>query len=66
MRADQVIVGSSGSGKTNLMMRTWAGWYTAALAASAAQFLARLDPGWLEQAVARNALSPDWSRVHPP
>jgi len=28
-----VIVGSSGSGKTNLMMRLWAGWYAAALAA---------------------------------
>ncbi|HEU5390923.1 MAG TPA: hypothetical protein VFV73_33990 [Streptosporangiaceae bacterium] len=26
-----VIVGASGSGKTNLMMRLWAGWYTAAL-----------------------------------
>jgi hypothetical protein len=29
-----VIVGSSGSGKTNLMMRLWAGWYAAANAAS--------------------------------
>ena len=29
-----VIVGSSGSGKTNLMMRLWAGWYAAAHAAS--------------------------------
>jgi hypothetical protein len=29
----QVVIGSSGSGKTNLMMRTWAGWYAAALAA---------------------------------
>src|SRR5579875_82169 len=29
-----VIVGSSGSGKTNLMMRLWASWYTAARAAS--------------------------------
>ncbi len=28
-----VLVGSSGSGKTNLMMRLWAGWYAAALAA---------------------------------
>jgi len=28
-----VIVGSSGSGKTNLMMRLWVGWYTAALSA---------------------------------
>ena len=28
-----VIVGSSGSGKTNLMMRLWAGWYAAATAA---------------------------------
>jgi hypothetical protein len=29
----QVIIGSSGSGKTNLMIRTWAGWYAAAHAA---------------------------------
>ena len=28
-----VIVGATGSGKTNLMMRLWAGWFTAALAA---------------------------------
>jgi hypothetical protein len=28
MGRHQVIVGSSGSGKTNLMIRTWAGWYT--------------------------------------
>jgi hypothetical protein len=28
-----VIIGSSGSGKTNLMMRLWAGWYAATLAA---------------------------------
>ena len=27
-----VIVGATGSGKTNLMMRLWAGWFTAALA----------------------------------
>jgi hypothetical protein len=33
MGRHQVIVGSSGSGKTNLMMRTWAGWYAAAQAA---------------------------------
>jgi hypothetical protein len=33
MSRHQVIIGSSGSGKTNLMMRTWAGWYAAALAA---------------------------------
>jgi len=26
-----VIIGATGSGKTNLMMRLWAGWYTAAL-----------------------------------
>jgi hypothetical protein len=32
-RRHQVIVGSSGSGKTNLMMRTWAGWFAAALQA---------------------------------
>ena len=30
MSRHQVIIGSSGSGKTNLMIRTWAGWYTAA------------------------------------
>jgi hypothetical protein len=29
----QVIIGSTGAGKTNLMMRTWAGWHAAALAA---------------------------------
>ena len=29
-----VIIGSSGSGKTNLMIRLWAGWYAAALTAS--------------------------------
>jgi hypothetical protein len=28
-----VIIGSSGSGKTNLMMRLWAGWYAATLTA---------------------------------
>jgi hypothetical protein len=33
MSRHQVIIGSSGCGKTNLMMRSWAGWYTAALAA---------------------------------
>jgi hypothetical protein len=31
MSRHQVIIGSSGSGKTNLMMRTWAGWHAAAL-----------------------------------
>ena len=30
-----VIIGSSGSGKTNLMMRLWAGWYAAARTAYA-------------------------------
>jgi hypothetical protein len=29
-----VIVGSTGSGKTNLMIRLWAGWFTAALTAA--------------------------------
>ncbi len=29
-----VVVGSTGSGKTNLMIRLWAGWFTAALAAA--------------------------------
>jgi hypothetical protein len=43
-----VIVGSSGSGKTNLMMRLWAAWFAAALAASvrtnaAPPLLAALD-----------------------
>jgi hypothetical protein len=33
MSRHQVIVGSSGCGKTNLMMRSWAGWYAAARAA---------------------------------
>jgi len=31
-----VIIGATGSGKTNLMMRLWAGWYTAALDAHGA------------------------------
>jgi hypothetical protein len=31
-----VIVGATGSGKTNLMMRLWAGWFTAALDAARA------------------------------
>ncbi|MFI5067476.1 MAG: hypothetical protein ACHP9Z_26325, partial [Streptosporangiales bacterium] len=30
MERHQVVIGASGSGKTNLMMRTWAGWYAAA------------------------------------
>jgi hypothetical protein len=34
MGRHQVVIGSSGSGKTNLMMRTWAGWYSAARRAS--------------------------------
>ena len=34
MGRHQVIIGSSGCGKTTLMIRTWAGWYAAALAAS--------------------------------
>jgi hypothetical protein len=33
MSRHQVIIGSSGCGKTNLMMRSWAGWHAAALAA---------------------------------
>ena len=31
-----VIVGATGSGKTNLMIRLWAGWFTATLAAARA------------------------------
>jgi hypothetical protein len=30
MGRHQVVIGASGSGKTNLMMRTWAGWYACA------------------------------------
>jgi hypothetical protein len=30
MGRHQVVIGASGSGKTNLMIRTWAGWYAAA------------------------------------
>jgi hypothetical protein len=37
MGRHQVIVGSSGSGKTNLMIRTWAGWYAAARCAADTQ-----------------------------
>jgi hypothetical protein len=33
MGRHQVVIGASGAGKTNLMMRSWAGWYAAALAA---------------------------------
>jgi hypothetical protein len=33
MGRHQVVIGASGSGKTNLMIRTWAGWYAAARAA---------------------------------
>jgi hypothetical protein len=33
MGRHQVVIGATGTGKTNLMMRTWAGWYAAALAA---------------------------------
>ena len=33
MGRHQVVIGASGSGKTNLMIRTWAGWYAAAQAA---------------------------------
>jgi hypothetical protein len=32
MGRHQVVIGASGCGKTNLMMRSWAGWYAAALA----------------------------------
>ena len=31
-----VVVGATGSGKTNLMIRQWAGWFTAALQAARA------------------------------
>jgi len=33
MGCHQVVLGASGSGKTNLMIRTWAGWHAAALQA---------------------------------
>jgi hypothetical protein len=33
MSRHQVIIGATGVGKTNLMMRSWAGWFAAALAA---------------------------------
>ena len=36
-----VIIGASGSGKTNLMIRLWAGWFAAAFAASARKEAAR-------------------------
>jgi hypothetical protein len=39
----QVIIGASGTGKTNLMMRTWAGWYAAARRAGARPLLVVLD-----------------------
>jgi len=34
MGKHQVVIGASGSGKTNLMIRSWAGWYSAALHAA--------------------------------
>jgi hypothetical protein len=37
MARHQVVIGASGTGKTNLMIRTWAGWYSAALRASTEQ-----------------------------
>ena len=37
MGRHQVVIGASGSGKTNLMIRSWAGWYTAALHAARTQ-----------------------------
>jgi hypothetical protein len=33
MGSHQVVIGATGCGKTNLMMRAWAGWHAAALAA---------------------------------
>ena len=39
----QVIIGASGTGKTNLMIRTWAGWYEAASRAGAQPLLVVLD-----------------------
>jgi hypothetical protein len=41
MSRHQVVIGASGSGKTNLMIRSWAGWYAAALHVSRAQGHAR-------------------------
>jgi hypothetical protein len=41
MGRHQVVIGASGSGKTNLMIRSWAGWYAAALRASRVQGTAR-------------------------
>jgi hypothetical protein len=37
MGRHQVVIGASGSGKTNLMMRTWAGWYATARTAHLGQ-----------------------------
>ena len=37
MGRHQVVIGASGSGKTNLMMRTWAGWYASIRTAHLAQ-----------------------------
>ena len=59
-----VIIGSSGSGKTNLMMRLWAGWYAAAPTAYAA-------PGRGPAAAGRAGLQgrpgrPGQSRADPP
>ena len=58
-----VIVGATGSGKTNLMMRLWAGWFTAALAAARASAAAGGRCWWCW--TARAAATPGPRRTAP-
>ena len=59
-----VIVGATGSGKTNLMMRLWAGWFTAALAA--ARDRARPAAAAGRAGLQGRTRRPDQGEPHPP
>ncbi len=54
----QVIVGASGSGKTNLMMRLWAGWYAVTLAAPGGGSRGRCWRRWIARAARTPAPRP--------
>ena len=63
MSRHQVIIGASGCGKTNLMMRSWAGWYAAALRRP---LPARGGPAAADRAgLQRRPRRPHQSRPHP-
>ena len=59
-----VIVGATGSGKTNLMMRLWAGWFTATLAAAPGRERAPAAAG--RAGLQGRPGRPGQSRPHPP